>query len=229
MSAPSSVAAALKAVRERRQMRIFCNKTRSWGTTPSARACSRRGCSMEEKAKGHDGMEQAEHDLLADLRRARRSLRLEGMNEPPAVARLTLGQRIADTLATVMGSWTFIIVQSVILFVWIMANLVGAIRGWDPYPFVLLNLTLSFQAAYAVPVIMMSQNRQQQIDRKAAENDYRINVKAELEIELLHEKIDQLRKREVLKLMEAVRMMTELLEQSASSERESHAQGGRPS
>ncbi|MGY3618151.1 DUF1003 domain-containing protein [Bradyrhizobium sp. USDA 10063] len=66
-----------------------------------------------------------------------------------------------------MGSWSFIIVQSVILFAWITANLVGAMKGWDPYPFILLNLALSFQAAYAAPVIMMSQNRQQDIDRKA--------------------------------------------------------------
>jgi uncharacterized membrane protein len=184
---------------------------------------------MEEKPEDQNGMEQAEHDLLADLRRARRSLRLQGMDEPTAVARLTLGQRIADAVATVMGSWSFIIVQSAILFVWITANLVGAMRGWDPYPFILLNLALSFQAAYAAPVIMMSQNRQQDIDRKAAEIDYRINVKAELEIELLHEKIDQLREREVLKLTEAVRMLTELLEQSASGARESDAEGGRPS
>ena len=174
-----------------------------------------------------DSIEQAEHNLLADLRRARRSLRRQGMDQPPAVARLTLGQRIADAVATVMGSWSFIIVQSAILFVWITAN--GAMRGWDPYPFILLNLALSFQAAYAAPVIMMNQNRQQDIDRKAAENDYRINVKAELEIELLHEKIDQLREREVLKLTEAVRTLTELLEQSASGTRECDAEGGRPS
>jgi CBS domain-containing protein len=76
-----------------------------------------------------------------------------------------------DAVATVIGSWSFIIVQSAILFVWITANLVGAIRGWDPYPFILLNLALSFQAAYAAPVIMMSQNQQQDIDRRAAEND----------------------------------------------------------
>jgi uncharacterized membrane protein len=76
---------------------------------------------------------------------------------------------------------------------------------------------------------MMSQNRQQDIDRKAAENDYRINVKAELKMELLHEKIDQLREREVLKLTEAVRTLTELLEPSASGGRESDAEGGRPS
>jgi uncharacterized membrane protein len=143
------------------------------------------------------------------------------MDEPPAVARLTLGRRIADAVATVMGSCNFIIVQSAILFVWITANLVGAMRGWDPYPFILLNLALSFRAAYAAPVMMMSQNRQQDIDRKAAENDYRINVKAEIEIALLHDKIDQLREREVLKLTEAVRVLTELQQQSASRARES--------
>jgi uncharacterized membrane protein len=87
---------------------------------------------VEEKAEDQDGMEQAEHDLLADLRRARRSLRLQAMDEPPTAARVTLGQGIADAVATVMGSWTFIIIQSAILFVWITANLVGAIRGWDP-------------------------------------------------------------------------------------------------
>jgi uncharacterized membrane protein len=176
---------------------------------------------VKEKAEEHDGMEEVERDLLADLRRARRSLRIQDMKEPPAVSSLTPGQRIADAVASVMGSWSFIIVQSAILFVWIAGNLVGAIGGWDPYPFILLNLALSFQAAYAAPVIMMSQNRQQDIDRKAAENDYRINVKAELEIELLHEKIDQLREREILNLTTAVRMLTELLEQSASGTRQS--------
>src|SRR4051812_42201439 len=128
--------------------------------------------------------------------------------EPPALARLTPGQRIADAVATVMGSWSFIIAQSAILFVWITANLMGAIRGWDPSPFILLNLAFSFQAAYAAPVIMMSQNRQQDIDRRSAEHDYQVNVKAELEIELLHQKIDQLRETEVLQLTEAVKQLT---------------------
>ena len=171
---------------------------------------------VEETAEDRDGMEQVEHELLADLRRARRSLCLDTMDEPPMTERMAFGPRIADAVASVMGSWTFIIVQSAILIGWIMANLFGVMRSWDPYPFILLNLALSFQAAYAAPVIMMSQNRQQDIDRKAAENDYRINVKAEIEIELLHEKIDHLREREVLELTEAVRMLTELLEQSAS-------------
>jgi uncharacterized membrane protein len=160
------------------------------------------------------GMEKMEHELLSDLRRLRRSLRLRPPGECPQVGQSTLGQKVADRVAGVMGSWTFIIIQSVILFLWISANLFGAMRGWDPYPFILLNLALSFQAAYAAPVIMMSQNRQQDIDRKAAESDYKINVKAELEIELLHEKIDQLRTQEVLKLTEAVRCLTELLHRS---------------
>jgi uncharacterized membrane protein len=124
------------------------------------RVIERNGCWQRGREGGRPRrQEPAEHDLLTDLRRARRSLRLQAMNEPPAVARLTTGQRIADAVATVMGSWSFIIVQSAILIVWITANLVGAIRGWDPYPFILLNLALSFQATYAAPVIMMSQNR----------------------------------------------------------------------
>jgi uncharacterized membrane protein len=159
-------------------------------------------------------MQPAEHELLSDLRRLRRFLRLQTGGECPPVGRLTRGQRVADGVAGVMGSWTFIIVQTVILLLWIAANLLGAIRRWDPYPFILLNLALSFQAAYAAPVIMMSQNRQQDIDRKAAENDYRINVKAELEIELLHEKMDQLRAQEVLGLTQAVGRLTELLQRA---------------
>ncbi len=118
-------------------------------------------------------MEQEEQDTLDGLRQLRRSLRVEAMEVMSANVRVTTGQRIADAVASVMGSWTFIIIQSTILLVWIAANVAGAMRGWDPYPFILLNLALSFQAAYAAPVIMMSQNRQQDIDRRAAENDYR--------------------------------------------------------
>jgi len=162
-------------------------------------------------------MEQEEQDMLDDLRRERRSLRLRAAVEMPMVERVTFGQTVADAVASVMGSWTFIIVQSAILLTWIAVNVVGAMKGWDPYPFILLNLALSFQAAYAAPVIMMSQNRQQSIDRRAAENDYRINVKAELEIELLHEKIDQLREQEVLMLTVAVRRLTELLDRTKGS------------
>lgn len=170
---------------------------------------------MDTSKATQPDMEHAEHELLSDLRRLRRSLRLRPPEECSSDERLTRGQRIADLVVGVMGSWTFIVVQTVILTLWISANLLGAKRGWDPYPFILLNLALSFQAAYAAPVIMMNQNRQQDIDRRAAENDYKINVKAELEIELLHEKIDQLRAQEVLNLTESVRRLTEQLQRSS--------------
>jgi uncharacterized membrane protein len=139
------------------------------------------------------------------LRAVRRGLRTS--DEPPAQT-LTLGQRIADTVAATMGSWSFIIIQSTILLLWIVLNITAYVQRWDPYPFILLNLALSFQAAYAAPFIMMSQNRQQDIDRRQAENDYQINVKAELEIELLHQKLDQLREREVLALTQAITDLT---------------------
>ncbi len=94
---------------------------------------------------------------------------------------------------------------------WIIFNITGYVHNWDPYPFILLNLALSFQAAYAAPFIMMSQNRQQDIDRKAAQSDYQINIKAELEIELLHQKIDQMREMEILNLTQAVKDLTDIL------------------
>jgi uncharacterized membrane protein len=157
-------------------------------------------------------VQQAETALLEELRKLRRSARLEGpKRERPT---LTAGQRIADTVAATMGSWRFIIIQSAILFVWIVLNVTAYVERWDPYPFILLNLALSFQAAYAAPFIMMSQNRQQDIDRQAAENDYQVNVKAELEIELVHRKLDQLRETEVVSLTHAVREMAELLNRS---------------
>lgn len=111
-----------------------------------------------------------------------------------------------------MGSWRFIVIQSALLVLWVSLNITAYVQHWDPYPFILLNLALSFQAAYAAPFIMMSQNRQQDVDRREAANDYRINVKAELEIELLHDKIDQLREKEVFALTKAVQGLTVLLQ-----------------
>jgi uncharacterized membrane protein len=120
---------------------------------------------------------------------------------------LTPGQRIADIVAATMGSWRFIIIQSTILVAWLTLNISAWVNHWDPYPFILLNLALSFQAAYAAPFIMMSQNRQQDIDRAKAETDHRVNVKAELEIELLHQKLDLLRETEVVALTKAVEIL----------------------
>jgi len=106
--------------------------------------------------------------------------------------RLTFGQRIADKVADTIGSWPFIITQSIILVFWIVLNVTAWINHWDRYPFILLNLMLSFQAAYAGPVIMMSQNRQSAKDRLAAEIDHQVNTKAELGIGLLVQRIDEL-------------------------------------
>jgi uncharacterized membrane protein len=155
-------------------------------------------------------LHEAEERLLNELRDLRRGLRKGGTSERPSDT-LTMGQRIADQVAATMGSWPFIIVQSAILLIWIVLNITAFVEKWDPYPFILLNLALSFQAAYAAPFIMMSQNRQQDIDRKEAESDHQINIKAELEIELLHQKIDQLREKEVLMLTQAVADLTALL------------------
>jgi uncharacterized membrane protein len=96
-------------------------------------------------------------------------------------------------------------VQSKAIVFWITGNVLTDSKSWDPYPFILLNLLLSFQAAYTAPAIMMSQNRQSEMDRRHAQTDYEINVKAELEIELLHQKIDLMRAQELLVLTQAVR------------------------
>ena len=180
------------------------------------------------------GLREAEVALLGELRKLRQKLREQG---PPRENDLTLGQRVADTVAANMGSWRFIIIQSVLLTFWVMLNITAWIRHWDPYPFILLNLALSFQAAYAAPIIMMAQNRQQDIDREAADNDYKINIKAELEIELLHQKLDQLREQEVVQLSLAVKELSELLNRSgmcdpkqpAKPARKSRTQGVRKS
>jgi uncharacterized membrane protein len=96
--------------------------------------------------------------------------------------RLTFAQSMADRIAKVMGSWKFIIIQSVILIVWVVLNIVAWMRHWDPYPFILMNLFLSLQAAYTAPVIMMSQNRLAARDRIEAHEDFLINQKAEEEV-----------------------------------------------
>jgi uncharacterized membrane protein len=96
---------------------------------------------------------------------------------------LTVGQHIADKAANTIGSWPFIVTQTTLIIIWITINLIALIRHWDPYPFVLLNLLFSVQAAYAAPIIMMSQNRQNERDRHQATEDYETNVSAKEEIE----------------------------------------------
>lgn len=116
-----------------------------------------------------------------------------------------LGDRLADAVAATVGSWRFITIQSGLLAAWVLANAVLGGGAWDPYPFILLNLLLSFQAAYTAPIIMMSQNRQADVDRDRAVADYQVNLRAEAEIALLHEKIDLLREQQLVELTEMLR------------------------
>lgn len=102
------------------------------------------------------------------------------------------GQRLADSVATGMGSWRFIIIQTLIVVVWMTANVVGFIYHWDVYPYILLNLLFSTQAAYAAPIIMMAQNRQNERDRHHADQDFKTNVEAKKEIEQLLEKLNSI-------------------------------------
>ncbi|WP_028283518.1 DUF1003 domain-containing protein [Olleya marilimosa] len=123
------------------------------------------------------------------------------------------GQRLADKVASFGGSWKFIILFSVIIFIWITANIVFlANKGFDPYPFILLNLILSCLAALQAPVIMMSQNRQEEKDRDRAKQDYMINLKAELEIRTLHEKLDHLIIHQQQELLNIQQVQVEMME-----------------
>ena len=102
------------------------------------------------------------------------------------------GQRLADSVATGMGSWRFIIIQTIIVVIWMVLNIVGFCFHWDAYPFILLNLVFSTQAAYAAPIIMMAQNRQSERDRIQANADYKTNVEAKLEIEALQIRLNNI-------------------------------------
>lgn len=128
-------------------------------------------------------------------------------------APLTFGDRMADRIATFGGSWTFILLFFSFLLIWMAINIwLLASKPFDPYPFILLNLILSCLAAIQAPIIMMSQNRQESKDRKRAENDYQINLKAELEIKLLSEKMDHLLIYQNKKLLEIQEVQIDYLE-----------------
>jgi uncharacterized membrane protein len=105
---------------------------------------------------------------------------------------LSFGARISDNVAKGMGSWPFIIWQTIIVLIWMVLNVIGLIRHWDPYPFILLNLIFSTQAAYAAPIIMMAQNRQNERDRVQAQEDYQTNIDAKKEIENLQLQLNRL-------------------------------------
>lgn len=132
----------------------------------------------------------------------------EDINEPS-----TFGQRMADGIASFGGSWTFIIFFFSFIALWMITNmLLLAHRSFDPYPFILLNLILSCLAAIQAPIIMMSQNRQEEKDRQRSEHDYKVNLKAEIEIRLLHDKLDHLMIHQNKRLLEIQQLQSDYLE-----------------
>jgi uncharacterized membrane protein len=132
----------------------------------------------------------------------------EDINDP-----LTFGQRIADKIAAFGGSWTFIIIFFCFIGFWMLVNIwMLAAKPFDPYPFILLNLILSCLAAIQAPIIMMRQNRQEDKDRRRSEHDYKVNLKAEIEIRLLHEKLDHLMVHQNKRLLEIQQLQADYLE-----------------
>ena len=128
----------------------------------------------------HDMTDEEVLNLLADSK----------ISESPATEKYTLGQRAADAIAKFAGSWAFIFAFTGVLILWMVINTVLASNAFDPYPFILLNLVLSCVAAIQAPLIMMSQNRQEEKDRRRAENDYKVNLKTEIMIEDLYDKVN---------------------------------------
>ena len=141
----------------------------------------------------HDMSNEAIISLLADSR----------ISANPDKEKYTFGQRAADKIAKFAGSWAFIFSFSALLILWMVGNVILAKRAFDPYPFILLNLVLSCVAALQAPLIMMSQNRQEEKDRRRAENDYKVNLKTEIMIEDIHGKMNRILARQaiLMKLM----------------------------
>jgi uncharacterized membrane protein len=149
----------------------------------------RRGRRMKENRKllkevlkdiQHDMTDEEVLNLLADSK----------ISESPTAEKYTLGQRAADAIAKFAGSWAFIFSFTGVLLLWMVVNTILAADAFDPFPFILLNLVLSCVAAIQAPLIMMSQNRQEEKDRRRAENDYKVNLKTEIMIEDLYDKVN---------------------------------------
>jgi uncharacterized membrane protein len=160
---------------------------------------------------------KSEDEQLAKLQQivkqaiAEEKLIIENLLHQPKEV-LSRGQSISDKVASFGGSWKFIIIFSIILFVWILFNTLSPRRDeFDPYPFILMNLVLSAIAALQAPIIMMSQNRKEEKDRKRSENDYLINLKAELEVRSLHQKVDLLLEEQIKVLVDSQATQLEIL------------------
>ena len=154
------------------------------------------------------GLTEAEHRVLDAV--VRRAPTARNVNEVVA-EHFTPGQRLADGVTDRLGSWPFIVIQSLVLLAWLVVNSVAWRQHWDPYPFILLNLVLSFQAAFSAPIIMMSQNRQTVKDRLRAEADYAVNLRAELDVAAVHARLDELSGRQWAALLEVQHQQLELL------------------
>ena len=165
-------------------------------------------------------LSELEEDVLKTIQNQETiSTKIEDDSE---ALKFTFGQRLADKIASFGGSWKFIIIFAVFILIWITSNIIFlANKGFDPYPFILLNLILSCLAALQAPVIMMSQNRQEEKDRERGKQDYMINLKSELEIRMLHEKIDHLiihQQEELLNIQQVqVEMMEDIMKQISSN------------
>lgn len=136
----------------------------------------------------------------AQVQVERKVRKVHNLNEK-LLSQRTFGQRVADNVASGMGSWKFIIWQTVIVVIWMVLNVVALVHHWDPFPFILLNLVFSTQAAYAAPIIMMSQNRAAERDRAQAQNDYETNVAAKEEIEQLMRRLDAIEENKLDKIL----------------------------
>lgn len=152
------------------------------------------------------------------------NLMLHNINHPD-IEKLSTGQRMADSVAKFGGSWKFIIIFGITMLAWITINLYTPIRDrFDPFPFILLNLVLSCLAALQAPIIMMSQNRQEEKDRHRNENDYLVNLKAEIEIRTLHQKMDLLIQEQFKKLIETqaeqIRLLQTLVKQEGNDKKQ---------
>lgn len=171
---------------------------------------------ITDKAQYIKDMLNADHEDLEEVLMSIKAKELlsENVNDNYE-ENLTFGQRVADKIASFGGSRKFIIIFLAVLVLWMILNVSLGARAWDTYPFILLNLVLSCIAALQAPVIMMSQNRQAQRDRLRAENDYKVNLKAEIEIRTLHEKLDHLLMKKWQTLMEIQQIQLDILERGS--------------
>jgi uncharacterized membrane protein len=170
---------------------------------------------LMEEEKGE--LSSLERSVIESL--ARQEILAENI-EAQFQKKLSLGERLADRIADFGGSWTFIVLFGGFILIWIAINtIVLLMRPFDPYPFILLNLMLSCLAAIQAPIIMMSQNRQEARDRLRSENDYRVNLKAELEIRHLHEKLDHLLQHQWERLIEIQQIQIELMNELTAERR----------